>query len=70
MEAVSCWVLDHPRLLYLGDYNAHEVDVTSTQVEDLVNSMVALGLFENVMVPTHQGGHILDLIFAAGVKVD
>ncbi|KAF7241018.1 RNA-directed DNA polymerase from mobile element jockey [Varanus komodoensis] len=65
-EIVSDLVLRTPRMLVLGDFNLHaETDLTGA-AQDFMVSMVAMGLSQHVIGPTHERGHTLDLIFSTG----
>lgn len=52
------------------DFSVHVDDAASSQTMDLVSSMEALGLSQFVLAPTHQAGHMLNLISSAGVMMD
>ncbi|KAF7245399.1 RNA-directed DNA polymerase from mobile element jockey [Varanus komodoensis] len=65
-EIISDLVLKTPRMLVLGDFNLHaETDLTSA-AQDFMASMMATGLSQHVIGPTHECGHMLDLVFSMG----
>ncbi|KAF7239258.1 hypothetical protein EYD10_14085 [Varanus komodoensis] len=59
-------VLKTPRMLVLGDFNLHAEMVLTGAAQDFMASMAAMGLSQHVIGPTHECGHILDLVFSTG----
>ncbi|KAF7237672.1 Holo-[acyl-carrier-protein] synthase [Varanus komodoensis] len=66
MEIVSDLVLKTPRMLVLGDFNLHAETVLTGAAQDFMDSMMAMGLSQHVIGPTHERGHTLDLVFSTG----
>lgn len=62
--------MDYPRPLVLGHFSVCVDDAASSQVQNLVLSMMALSLSQFVLSPTHLAGNILDLIFQAGITAE
>ncbi|KAF7250260.1 EGF-like repeat and discoidin I-like domain-containing protein 3 [Varanus komodoensis] len=65
-EIVSDLVLKTPRMLVLGDFNLHAETVLTGAAQDFMASMMAMGLSQHVIGPTHEHGHTLDLVFSTG----
>ncbi|KAF7254753.1 Formin-2, partial [Varanus komodoensis] len=63
-------VLKTPRMLVLGDFNLHAETVLTGAAQDFMASMVAMGLSQHVIGPTHERGHTLDLVFSTGQEED
>jgi hypothetical protein len=51
-------------LLFCGDFNIHVDDPNSTQSQSFLNLLESFGLKQNVSLPTHSSGHILDLFIS------
>ncbi|KAF7243612.1 Carbamoyl-phosphate synthase [ammonia], mitochondrial, partial [Varanus komodoensis] len=65
-EIVLDLVLKTPRMLVLGDFNLHAKTVLTGAAQDFMASMMAMGLSQHVIGPTHKCGHTLDLVFLTG----
>lgn len=63
-------LLRSPRLVLLGDFNIHaEVQIANVSL-DFMDTMMSMGLSQDVTVPTHMAGHTLDLVFTCGHRED
>lgn len=51
----------------MGDFNIHYDNTTSTQYNDLKSVLDSADLAQFVNFPTHNKGHILDLVCFSGV---
>ncbi|KAF7251273.1 DNA polymerase alpha catalytic subunit [Varanus komodoensis] len=63
MEIISDLVLKTPSMLVLGDFNLHAETVLTGAAQDFMASMMAMGLSQHVIGPTHECVHTLDLVF-------
>ena len=61
------WITDvvahDTNLLIAGDFNLHINNENDDNAANFKESMVVLGLVQQVTRPTHKSGNILDLIF-------
>ncbi|KAK7124121.1 hypothetical protein R3I93_022282 [Phoxinus phoxinus] len=54
-------------ILLLGDFNIHMDNVDNTLTKDFTSCLDSFGLQQYINFPTHNKGHILDLICCSGV---
>ncbi|XP_005987355.1 uncharacterized protein LOC102354552 [Latimeria chalumnae] len=65
---ISHLLSESPRLLVLGDFN---VRIGSDNLAlELLNLMQKFGFTQSVETDTHEGGHMLDLVFSRGIPVN
>ncbi|XP_064421669.1 uncharacterized protein LOC135359587 [Latimeria chalumnae] len=68
-ELISWLVLESSNLIVLGDFNTRFNDSSDTLAVELFRLMQALGFSQSVSSATHEGGHMLDLIFSRGISI-
>ncbi|XP_064412565.1 uncharacterized protein LOC135355727 [Latimeria chalumnae] len=68
-ELISFLVLESPKLLVVGDFNARIDDPSDNLASELSHTMQALGFTQFVKTATHEGGHVLDLVFSMGISI-
>ena len=56
-------------VLILGDFNLHIDDSSSCSGKELLSLTEAFNFEQHVSEPTHQKGHILDLVFTLGLDI-
>ena len=56
-------------ILILGDFNLHVDDSSSCSAKELLSLTEAFNFEQHVSEPTHQKGHILDLVFTLGLDI-
>ena len=56
-------------VLILGDFNLHVDDSASCSAKELLTLTEAFNFEQHVSEPTHQKGHILDLVFTLGLDI-
>ena len=56
-------------VLILGDFNLHIDDSSSCSAMELLTLTEAFNFEQHVSEPTHQKGHILDLVFTLGLDI-
>ncbi|XP_013859206.1 RNA-directed DNA polymerase from mobile element jockey [Austrofundulus limnaeus] len=61
--------LKYDRVLILGDFNLHVCCPDKPLVHDFLNLIHSFNLVQNVVGPTHQQGHTLDLVLSHGLSV-
>ena len=57
------------KLLILGDFNIHICCPSKPLVNEFLSLVDSFNLVQSVMAPTHQKGHILDLVLSSGFSV-
>ncbi|XP_064420194.1 adhesion G-protein coupled receptor D2 [Latimeria chalumnae] len=68
-ELISCLVVESAKLIVLGDFNTRLDDGSDNLAVELVRFMQACGFVQAVSATTHEGGHILDLVFSRGIFI-
>lgn len=61
MKATHC--------LLLGDFNICAEDKQAEDVLNILEFSSGLGFTQHVTFPTHQGGHMLDLVFSRNMEI-
>ncbi len=56
-----------PNIMLMGDFNIHFDNIASTQYNDFKLVLDSADLVQFVNFPTHNKGHILDLVWCSGV---
>ena len=56
-------LVEHRNLMITGDFNLHVNDSEDQDGEVFTDTMLALGLDQHVMFPTHRSNNTLDLVF-------
>ena len=51
-------------MMIIGDFNLHVNDPEDQDGEVFIDMMLALGLDQNVIFPTHRCNNTLDLVFS------
>jgi len=63
------FVPKYDKLLILGDFNVHVCCTTDPLAKEFITLINAFDLDQHVNVPTHHGGHILDLVLSYGISL-
>ena len=63
MEFLAEVLAEHRNLVITGDFNLHVNDTEDQDGEVFTDTMLALGLDQHVMFPTHRSNNTLDLVF-------
>lgn len=69
IRILSELVLNSDRFLIIGDFNIHVCCPSKPMVGDFVNILESFNLTQFVSCPTHDKGHILDLVLSFGLNV-
>ena len=67
-ELLSIITPKYDRIAILGDFNIHVCCPSHPLVKDFITIMESFNLVQSVCQPTHNKGHILDLILSSGVS--
>ncbi|XP_064418536.1 uncharacterized protein LOC135358770 [Latimeria chalumnae] len=68
-ELISCLALESPKLVVVGDFNTRMDDPSDNLARELSHLMQAFGFTQFVNTATHEGGHVLDLVFSMGISI-
>ncbi|XP_014351136.2 uncharacterized protein LOC106705729 [Latimeria chalumnae] len=68
-ELISFLAVESPNLIVLGDFNTRIDDPSDTLTRELSHLMQAFGFTQFVHSATHEGAHVLDLVFSMGITV-
>ena len=63
-DFLSTLVVKHEDFLLAGDFNIHMDNATDESAKKLISLLHTFGLKQHVDVPTHSGGHTLDLVIS------
>ncbi|XP_064413279.1 uncharacterized protein LOC135356510 [Latimeria chalumnae] len=68
-ELISFLAVESPNLIVVGDFNARMDAPSDNLARELAHLMQAFGFTQFVNTATHEGGHVLDLVFSMGIAV-
>uniref|UniRef100_A0A3B3DLX2 SGNH hydrolase-type esterase domain-containing protein n=1 Tax=Oryzias melastigma TaxID=30732 RepID=A0A3B3DLX2_ORYME len=68
-ELLSLVYVDFSKIMILGDLNLHIDDLSDNYAQEFLNVLVNMNFTQHVNVPTHNRGHILDLLITHGLQV-
>ncbi len=68
-DFLSRFILHYEKILIVGDFNIHICCNDKPLVKDFLNVIESFDLKQFVSGPTHQYGHILDLVLGYGLSV-
>ncbi|XP_064412923.1 myocyte enhancer factor 2cb isoform X1 [Latimeria chalumnae] len=68
-ELISFFVVESPNLIILGDFNARMDDSSDSLACELAHLMQPFGFTQYVNTATHEGGHMLDLVYSMGISI-
>ena len=68
-KLLSIVCMDFDCVVLVGDFNIHVDNLTDGCAKELLNILDNFGLSQHVTEPTHNRGHILDLIISKGLNI-
>lgn len=68
-DFVSGVTLKYDHFLIVGDFNIHVCCENRPLVKDFMNVIDSFNLMQSVQEPTHEKGHILDLVLSYGLDI-
>ena len=69
-EFLSSIVLNHDRIILVGDFNIHVDDTSNHFATEFLNITDSFNLVQHVSGSTHNRGHTLDLVFTLGLTIN
>ncbi len=68
-DFLSRFTIHYERILIVGDFNIHICCDDKPLAKDFVNVLESFNLTQSVSEPTHQRGHVLDLVLSYGLSL-